>query len=58
MTLYMLAPLGIRDATAARAIVGQCKQYSNVHHVTLDMTVTTNHACAVTKIIGPIWIRP
>ncbi len=32
LALCMLAPLGIRDATAARAVVGQCKQYSNVHH--------------------------
>jgi hypothetical protein len=32
LALFMLAPLSIRNATAARAVVGQCKQYSNAHH--------------------------
>jgi hypothetical protein len=32
LALCILAPLSIREATAARAVVGQCKQYSNAHH--------------------------
>jgi hypothetical protein len=32
LALYLLASLNIRDATAARAVVGQCKQFANAHH--------------------------